>query len=158
MPNIDFQSTVNITFLMKTDKRDGIIFYTGTNQHLGVELYRGRIGISFYTGNSPRATNSYSYIYSFKEVSNDKVHRVQLVIQRRNITMKIDDGLDRSVVNKGENEYLDIKDDMYIGGLSTNKSDAARQKFHIRSRKSFNGQYGLVSFKMSICCIYFKIM
>ncbi|KAK3096058.1 hypothetical protein FSP39_022615 [Pinctada imbricata] len=139
MPNINFQSPVNITFLFKTQLSSGIILYTGEDQHLGVELFRGRIGISFYTGSSPKATNSYSYIFSFQKVDDNKVHKVQLLIQRRNITMTVDDGMARSVVNMGDNEYLDVKDDMYIGGLSSAKSGEAQRKFHIRSTSSFKG-------------------
>nr|XP_022340062.1 slit homolog 2 protein-like isoform X3 [Crassostrea virginica] len=138
MPQIDFQSMVNITMKMKTKSDSGVIFYIGADQHLAVELFRGRIGVSFFTGKSPLST-MYSYIFSYITVNDDHLHNVELIIHHRNFTMRVDGGVSRSVVNMGESEYLDVKDDMYIGGLSSGKSSEAHQKFQIRSQTSFKG-------------------
>ncbi|XP_056004929.1 slit homolog 2 protein-like isoform X2 [Ostrea edulis] len=138
MPQIDFKSMVNITMQMKTKTDSGVIFYIGADQHLAVELFLGRIGISFFTGKSLMST-LYSYIFSYVTVNDDRLHTVELLIHHRNFTMRVDDGVSRSVVNMGDSKYLDVKDDMYIGGLSANKSSLAHQKFQIRSQTSFKG-------------------
>lgn len=138
MPQIDFQSQVNITMNMKTNSDSGVIFYVGADQHLAVELFRGRIGVSFFTGKSPLST-MYSYIFSYVTVNDDRLHTVELIVHHRNFTMRVDGGVSRSVVNMGESEYLDVKDDVYIGGLSSDKSAEAHKKFQIRSQTSFKG-------------------
>lgn len=140
MPQIDFQSQVNITMNMKTNSDSGVIFYVGADQHLAVELFRGRIGVSFFTGKSPLST-MYSYIFSYVTVNDDRLHTVELIVHHRNFTMRVDGGVSRSVVNMGESEYLDVKDDVYIGGLSSDKSAEAHKKFQIRSQTSFKGEY-----------------
>ncbi|XP_033756353.1 protein slit-like isoform X1 [Pecten maximus] len=139
-PKLDFESWVNITIVMKTQSDSGLIFYTGQEQHLAVELFRGRVGISFYVGNTPTST-MFSYIFSYVEVNDDRIHYIELMLNRRNFTMRVDGGVSRSVVNQGNRDFLDINDDVYFGGLPTDVSARARSKFHIRSESSFRGCY-----------------
>lgn len=138
-PKLDFQSSVNITIVMKTESDSGLIFYTGQEQHLAVELFRGRVGISFYVGNTATST-MFSYIFSYVEVNDDRIHNIELLLNRRNFTMRVDGGVSRSVLNQGNRDFLDINDDVYFGGLPPEVSTRAQRKFHIRSQSSFRGE------------------
>ena len=55
-PRMDFQHGVNITLVFNTDSDNGVLLYTGVDQHMAVELFRGRIRVSFYVGNYPVST------------------------------------------------------------------------------------------------------
>lgn len=138
LPKIDFQSAVNITITLKTDSSPGLILYTGQEQHLSVELFRGRVAVSFYIGEKAIST-MYSYIFSFMRVDDDKLHVLELLLQKQNFTMRVDGGMARTVVNEGGNKYLDVDDDVYLGGISEEKSREAVHKFQIRDKTSFRG-------------------
>ncbi|XP_076101991.1 slit homolog 2 protein-like isoform X2 [Mytilus galloprovincialis] len=144
MSKIDFQLEVNITISLKTESKSGLIFYTGNEPHLAVELFRGRVKISFYTGDD-HASTMYSYIYSFVTIDDDKIHKIQLMVQRRNITMTIDDGKPQSVINQGNNDFLNHDEDVYLGGMPQDVGQAAKDKFHTRNLASFKGCFQEVS-------------
>lgn len=135
---MDFRSALNITVVMKTESDHGILFYTGLEQHLAVELFRGRVGISFYTGTEPNSRMN-SYIFSFMEVNDDRIHVIELLLERRNITMRVDNGISRTVLNQGNQDFLNVTEDVYFGGLPAELSRRAQGKFHIRSRDGFKG-------------------
>ena len=46
----------NVTIVFATTTQNGILFYTGRDQHLAVELFRGRIRVSYDVGNYPVST------------------------------------------------------------------------------------------------------
>ncbi len=50
----DLEQTLNITFSLITESEDGILFYHGSkaNKHLAVELFKGRVRISYDIGNT----------------------------------------------------------------------------------------------------------
>ena len=47
---------LNLTLLIKTDQENGVLLYTGDRQHLGVELFKGRLRVSLDVGNNPAST------------------------------------------------------------------------------------------------------
>ena len=43
----------NVTIEFASNHDNGILLYTGNDQHLAVELFRGRIRVSYDVGNYP---------------------------------------------------------------------------------------------------------
>lgn len=138
MSKFDFRSAVNITISLKTESSSGLVFYTGSEPHLAVELFRGRVKISFYTGDD-MASTMYSYIYSFVTIDDNEIHRIQLLVHRRNITMIIDGDSPQSVINQGNNDFLNHDEDVFLGGMPRDVGKSANDKFHTRNLESFKG-------------------
>jgi slit protein 2 len=55
-----------------------------------VELFRGRIRISYDIGNNPVST-----MFSYELMSDGKYHRVELLAVKTNFTLRVDGGLAR---------------------------------------------------------------
>ena len=49
-------NSINMTLIVKTDQDSGVLLYTGDRQHLAVELFKGRLRVSFDVGNNPPST------------------------------------------------------------------------------------------------------
>ena len=58
----------------------------------------------------------------------------------KNLTMRIDGGLPRTIINEGERQYMESDQPMYVGGLPLDVSDSADKKWHIRNTASINGE------------------
>lgn len=138
LPKFNFQTTSNITIILKTNSSSGLVFYTGVEEHLAIELYKGRVAVSFYVGKEHIPT-LFSYIFSFTKVDDDKHHKLELLVHQHNFTMRVDGGFPRTVINQGSNQYLDVDGDLYLGGLPHDISQRAMDKFHIRDGSSFKG-------------------
>lgn len=138
LPKVDFQSKTNITIVMKTEADKGLLFYTGRNQHLTVELFRGRVAVSFYVGSSP-LSNMFSYLFSFVKVDDNRLHVIEMLLDRKNFTLRVDGGNSRMVSNQGEGNYLNVEDDVYLGGIPHSKGEEARRKYHLRHKSGFRG-------------------
>ena len=54
----DLESSLNLTLTIITEAENGILFYHGSKskQHMAIELFKGRIRISFDVGNTPVST------------------------------------------------------------------------------------------------------
>lgn len=139
LPKFNFQTTSNITIILKTNSSSGLVFYTGVEEHLAIELYKGRVAVSFYVGKEHIPT-LFSYIFSFTKVDDDKHHKLELLVHQHNFTMRVDGGFPRTVINQGSNQYLDVDGDLYLGGLPHDISQRAMDKFHIRDGSSFKGK------------------
>lgn len=61
-PELD--SHFNITFTFVTDAENGVLFYHGSKakHHMAVELFKGRIKVSFDVGNTPSTMFSYAKV------------------------------------------------------------------------------------------------
>jgi len=46
----------NITLILSTTEHNGVILYDGDAQHIAVELFLGRIRVSYDVGNYPAST------------------------------------------------------------------------------------------------------
>lgn len=46
----------NVTIVFATSQENGILMYDGTDEHLAVELFSGRIRVSYNVGNDPVST------------------------------------------------------------------------------------------------------
>lgn len=46
----------NITMIFSSSQQDGVLMYFGAQDHLAVELFNGRIRVSYDVGNHPVST------------------------------------------------------------------------------------------------------
>ena len=51
----------NVTLVFSTEQENGVLLYDGQNEHLAVELFNGRVRVSYDVGNYPVST-MYRYI------------------------------------------------------------------------------------------------
>ncbi|XP_070212275.1 protein slit-like isoform X2 [Littorina saxatilis] len=134
-PRLDFRNGFNITLVFSTDSDNGVLLYSGVDQHMAVELFRGRIRVSYDVGNYPVST-----MFSYERVDDGKSHTLEMLIDGKNYTMTIDDnGPPRTIVNEGPNTYLRVQDDFFLGGLPSTVNTRAFKKWHIRDGTSFRG-------------------
>lgn len=72
----DLESHFNLTFEVKTDSEDGILFYHGANskKHLSVELFKGRIRVSFDMGDKIVST-----MYSYTKINDGKIEFLKIL-------------------------------------------------------------------------------
>ncbi|XP_055874290.1 slit homolog 2 protein-like isoform X2 [Biomphalaria glabrata] len=132
---IDFRMETNITIVFSTKSHNGILLYAGEQQHVSVELFRGRIKVSFDIGNYPGST-----MYSYERVDDGLTHQVTMIIFQKNFTMSIDSSnVSRTVTNEGSRTHLDLQDPLYIGGLPSALNAQAFKKWHIKDSSSFIG-------------------
>ena len=68
MPSLKTKPEANITMIFSTEEENGILVYNGESQHIAVELFRGRVRVSYDVGNYP-VSNMFRYefnLLSFK--------------------------------------------------------------------------------------------
>ncbi|OQR71391.1 protein slit-like [Tropilaelaps mercedesae] len=131
--------SANLTMQFATTRKDGVLAYDGSQekgQHLAVELFKGHIRVSYDVGNF-----SASNVFSYEQVSDGGFHSLELLLWGRNLTMRVDRGNARSIINAGVNEYLDLdaRNPLYIGGLPAGRAEAAVRLWHLKNVTSFVG-------------------
>jgi len=124
----------NITITFATEQENGVLIYAGDYQHLAVELFRGRIRVSYDVGNNPVST-----MFSYEILSDGRYHRVELLAIKKNFTLRVDGGLARSIVNEGDNDFLSVHKSMFVAGVSGDAGEKALKLWHLRNATSFNG-------------------
>ncbi|KAF7280648.1 hypothetical protein GWI33_005616 [Rhynchophorus ferrugineus] len=124
----------NVTIVFATTQEDGVLMYDGHNEHLAVELFSGRIRVSYNVGNYPVST-----MYSFEMVSDGQYHIAELIAIKKNFTLRVDHGLARSIINDGPKDYLKLITPMYLGGIPTEPGEHAFNDWHLRNLTSFHG-------------------
>jgi len=120
--------------IFSTEEENGILVYNGESQHIAVELFRGRIRVSYDVGNYP-----VSNMFSYETVSNGRYHTVELLSQKKNFTLRVDQGKARSMINEGEHEYLRLSTPLFIGGLPSDSAERAARQWQLRNTTSFRG-------------------
>jgi len=125
---------LNLTLVVKTRESAGVLLYHGNNDHLAVELFHGRVRVSLNVGNPPAST-----MFSYAVLNDDKPHAVELLLDGKNLTMRVDGGLARSLINLGSQEVLTVASPTYLGGLPDEVGEAALAKWHIRNSTSLRG-------------------
>ncbi|XP_071038445.1 protein slit isoform X1 [Parasteatoda tepidariorum] len=123
---------ISITFA--TQQSYGVMLYNGEAQHLAVELFRGRIRVSYDVGNYPVST-----MFSYETVSDGEPHVVELSLIKKNFTMRVDNGTSRTIVNEGPKDYLEVSSPLYMGGVSDEAASSALRQWHLRNASSFEG-------------------
>ncbi|CAO1438147.1 unnamed protein product, partial [Diamesa tonsa] len=124
----------NVTIVFSTTQQNGVLMYDGNNEHFAVELFNGRIRVSYDVGNYPTST-----MYSFEMVADGKYHMVELLAIKKNFTLRVDRGLARSIINEGSKEYLKLQTPMFLGGLPAEPAQQAYKQWHLRNLTSFKG-------------------
>ncbi|XP_073994613.1 slit guidance ligand isoform X3 [Rhodnius prolixus] len=124
----------NVTMVFSTSQENGVLMYDGEREHLAVELFNGRIRVSYDVGNYPVST-----MYSFEMVSDGKYHIVELLAIKKNFTLRVDRGLARSIINEGSQDYLRLTSPLYVGGVPPEAGQNAFTQWHLRNITSFNG-------------------
>lgn len=131
---LNVKPAANVTITFATEQENGVLLYVGDYQHLAVELFRGRIRVSYDIGNNPVST-----MFSYEILSDGKYHQVELLSIKKNFTLRVDGGLARSIVNEGDNEFLQVHSSMFVAGVSENTGEKALKLWHLRNATSFNG-------------------
>ncbi|OXA44085.1 Protein slit [Folsomia candida] len=124
----------NITLMLSTTELNGVLLYDGEGQHIAVELFLGRIRVSYDVGNYPAST-----MYSYEMIADGEEHRVELLAIKKNFTMRVDGGKARSIINDGEKDMLKLTTPLFIGGLPSNVAATALNLWHLRNSTSFHG-------------------
>lgn len=124
----------NVTIVFSTSQENGVLLYDGQSEHFAVELFNGRIRVSYDIGNHPVST-----MYSFEMVSDGKYHMVELLAIKKNFTMRVNRGLARSIINEGSQEFLKLTTPLFIGGVPPEPGQNAFTQWHLRNLTSFNG-------------------
>ena len=55
--------SANVTMVFATEQENGVLLYDGQSEHLAVELFNGRIRVSYDVGNYPVST-MYRHVFS----------------------------------------------------------------------------------------------
>lgn len=134
MEPLRMKPEANVTIVFSSTQQNGVLMYNGVNEHLAVELFEGRIRVSYDVGNYPVST-----MYSYETVADGKYHMVELLAIKKNFTLRVDRGLARSIVNEGSKDYMKLNTPMFIGGLPSEPGVQAVRHFHIRNLTSFKG-------------------
>jgi len=134
LSSLTHQPKTNVTIVVSTEKKQGVIMYHGFDQHLAVEVFRGRIRVSYDIGNYPVST-----MFSYEQISDGQQHTIELLLNGKNLTMVIDGGSSRTIINEGDRTEMEMDEPMYVGGLPADVKDGAFKKWHIRDTDSFIG-------------------
>uniref|UniRef100_A0A8C7KRV8 Slit homolog 2 (Drosophila) n=1 Tax=Oncorhynchus kisutch TaxID=8019 RepID=A0A8C7KRV8_ONCKI len=112
LPSSLITPETNITLQIATDEDSGVLLYKGDKDHITIELYRGRLRVSYHTG-----TNPASAIYSVETVNDGVFHVVELVASDQTVSLSIDGGPVKSINSLSKQSTLSIDSPLYLGGM-----------------------------------------
>ncbi|XP_026881111.2 slit homolog 2 protein isoform X3 [Electrophorus electricus] len=92
IPSGLFTEHTNISLQIATDEDNGMLLYKADSEHIAVELYRGRLRVSYNTGSLPP-----SAIYSAETINDGSFHVVELVAKDQLLSLSIDGGIPKSI-------------------------------------------------------------
>ncbi|XP_078669128.1 slit homolog 2 protein-like isoform X5 [Branchiostoma floridae x Branchiostoma belcheri] len=133
-PTLKNHPHANITMVVATDQDNGILLYNGIIDHIAVELFRGRVRVSYDVGNYPGST-----IYSYQTVNDGRYHTIELIAANQMVNLSVDHEEAKSMVNTGLNEQLNLITPLYIGGMPQDVNAQAVKDWHVRNGTSFHG-------------------
>uniref|UniRef100_A0A8C4IW82 Slit homolog 2 (Drosophila) n=1 Tax=Dicentrarchus labrax TaxID=13489 RepID=A0A8C4IW82_DICLA len=128
LPSSLLSPETNISLQIATDEDSGVLLYKGDNDHIAMELYRGRLRVSYDTGSYPP-----SAIYSVETVNDGSFHAVELVASDQTLSLSIDGGPPKSINSISKQSTLNIDSPLYLGGcFPLEKSSGGRNgtSFH----------------------------
>ncbi|KAK2163803.1 hypothetical protein LSH36_74g12006 [Paralvinella palmiformis] len=131
---LNYEPHLNLTFVLSTHSKEGILFYHGFDKHVAIEIFRSRIRVSFDIGNYPVST-----MFSYEQINDNKTHVIHFMIVGKNMSMRIDKGMIRTIRNEGEKTWMSLDEHYFIGGLPPEVSAGALKKWHLRNTKSLSG-------------------
>ncbi|XP_026026763.1 slit homolog 2 protein isoform X8 [Astatotilapia calliptera] len=112
LPSSLLSPQTNISLQIATDEDSGVLLYKGDNDHIAMELYRGRLRVSYDTGSYPP-----SAIYSVETVNDGNFHAVELVASDQTLSLSIDGGPPKSINSLNKQSTLNIDSPLYVGGM-----------------------------------------
>ncbi|XP_010789142.1 slit homolog 2 protein-like [Notothenia coriiceps] len=112
LPSSLLSPETNISLQIATDEDSGVLLYKGDNDHIAMELYRGRLRVSYDTGSYPP-----SAIYSVETVNDGIFHAVELVASDQTLSLSIDGGTPKSINSLSKQSTLNIDSPLYLGGM-----------------------------------------
>ncbi|XP_032803913.1 neurexin-1-like isoform X24 [Petromyzon marinus] len=134
LPTLQAYTTMHLFFQLKTTSPDGLILFNSGDgsDFIAVELVKGHIHYVFDLGNGQNLIKD-----SSKKVLNDNQwHNVIISRELNNVhTLKVDSKSSTLNVNGAKN--LDLKGELYIGGLS--KTEYSNLPKLVGSREGFQG-------------------
>uniref|UniRef100_A0A3Q0S275 Slit homolog 2 (Drosophila) n=1 Tax=Amphilophus citrinellus TaxID=61819 RepID=A0A3Q0S275_AMPCI len=127
LPSSLLSPQTNISLQIATDEDSGVLLYKGDNDHIAMELYRGRLRVSYDTGSYPP-----SAIYSVETVNDGNFHAVELVASDQTLSLSIDGGPPKSINSLNKQSTLNIDSPLYLGGEDPNTVSGGRNgtSFH----------------------------
>lgn len=72
-------------------------------------------------------------------LNDDKPHALELLLEGKNLTMRIDGGLARSLINDGPKEKLSVARSTFLGGVPADVGETAMGQWHLRNSTSLKG-------------------
>uniref|UniRef100_A0A4W3I7E6 Slit homolog 1 protein n=1 Tax=Callorhinchus milii TaxID=7868 RepID=A0A4W3I7E6_CALMI len=124
----------NISLQVATGEDNGILLYKGDRDHVAVELFRGRVRVSYDTGTYPA-----SAIYSVETINDGNFHSVELVAADQMLTLAVDGGNPKSINNLAKQSTLSQDSPLYVGGMPINTNLAALRQGPGQNGTSFHG-------------------
>uniref|UniRef100_A0A3B4WGH4 Slit homolog 2 (Drosophila) n=1 Tax=Seriola lalandi dorsalis TaxID=1841481 RepID=A0A3B4WGH4_SERLL len=136
LPSSLLSPHTNISLQIATDEDSGVLLYKGDNDHIAMELYRGRLRVSYDTGSYPP-----SAIYSVETVNDGSFHAVELVASDQTLSLSIDGGPPKSINSISKQSTLNIDSPLYLGGKDHTSGglSALQQGSGGRNGTSFHG-------------------
>uniref|UniRef100_A0A7N9B1V9 Slit homolog 2 (Drosophila) n=1 Tax=Mastacembelus armatus TaxID=205130 RepID=A0A7N9B1V9_9TELE len=110
LPSNLLSPQTNISLQVCTHEDSGVLLYKGDNDHIAMELYRGRLRVSYDTGSYPP-----SAIYSVETVNDGSFHAVELVASDQTLSLSIDGGPPKSINSISKQSTLNIDSPLYLG-------------------------------------------
>uniref|UniRef100_A0A8B9FCR5 Slit homolog 2 protein n=1 Tax=Amazona collaria TaxID=241587 RepID=A0A8B9FCR5_9PSIT len=111
IPSAKIRPQTNITLQIATDEDSGILLYKGDKDHIAVELYRGRVRVSYDSGSYPA-----SAIYSVETINDGNFHIVELLAMDQILSLSIDGGSPKIITNLSKQSTLNFDSPLYVGG------------------------------------------
>ena len=81
------------------------------------------------------------HTFSYTVLNDDKPHAIQLLLEGKNLTMKVDGGLSRSLINDGPRDKLSVARSTFLGGVPRETGEAAIGQWHLRNSTSLKGEH-----------------
>uniref|UniRef100_A0AAY5KYN0 Slit homolog 2 (Drosophila) n=1 Tax=Esox lucius TaxID=8010 RepID=A0AAY5KYN0_ESOLU len=134
LPSSLITPETNITLQIATDEDSGVLLYKGDNDHIAMELYRGRLRVSYDTGTHPP-----SAIYSVETVNDGVFHVVELVASDQTLSLSIDGGTAKTISSLSKQSTLSIDSPLYLGGKDTSLPISAALQSGSGNGSSFHG-------------------
>uniref|UniRef100_A0AAR2JNH3 Slit homolog 2 (Drosophila) n=1 Tax=Pygocentrus nattereri TaxID=42514 RepID=A0AAR2JNH3_PYGNA len=104
---------INITLQIATEEDNGVLLYKADSGQVAVELYRGRLRVSYDTGSYPP-----SAIYSAETVNDGSFHVVELVVRDQSLSLSINGGSPKSIPAVNKPNPRPGTAPLYIGGIN----------------------------------------
>ncbi|XP_077136106.1 slit homolog 2 protein isoform X5 [Ranitomeya variabilis] len=134
IPSTRIRSQTNISLQVATDEDSGILLYKGDKDHVAVELYRGRVRVSYDTGSYPA-----SAIYSVDTINDGNFHIVELVGQDQTLSLIVDGGNPKAITNLSKQSSLGFDSPLYVGGMPIKNNVAVLRQSPGHNGTNFQG-------------------